>query len=467
MSFHNNYFLARDAFKMHFEYDKQGKIIRKIEHVAGKNPRELYYAYTGGKLQTVRTGADHFAPALEIYQYNARDQREESWHYGAGTEQNHLKYYYVGDRLQGVNNEVIFRDTNGFRRERVLGDEILERYFYAPDYRLLRVEKSGITIDFEHDENGQRKAKFINGQCVESYKWHDLTRMDSCNIQGILLDFLYISDNDRLPSMMLYGDDFYHLLYDQVGSLRVLADDDGNVVKEILYDSFGRILEDTKPEMLVPLGFGGGLHDRDTGWVRMGYRDYDPETGRFTALDPLGYAGGDSDLYGYCLDDPVNLIDPEGLRAGFWSTISDWLVPPAEAATLVTDMDNNTTTFDPRPEDPDGKPFTIETRNKIISSSAPGADDPFETEDVNVIDTVTNHKSFGPDGAYIDTGDPRGRDIHGGGGANEKEAIKARQGWRPTFGCTRGQNKDVIKLADEIRKFQQRHPAAKIPYSRQ
>ncbi len=46
----------------------------------------------------------------------------------------------------------------------------------------------------------------------------------------------------------------------------------------------------------------------------MGYLDYDPETGRFTALDPLGYAGGDSDLYGYCLDDPVNLIDPEGLK---------------------------------------------------------------------------------------------------------------------------------------------------------
>ncbi len=299
MGFHENYFLARDTFKMHFEYDKQGKIIRKIEYVAGKNPRELYYAYTGGKLQTVRTGADHSAPALEIYQYNAHEQREESWHYGAGTEQNHLKYYYVGDRLQGVNNEVIFRNSNGFRHKRVLGDEVLERYFYAPDYRLLRVEKAGITIDFEHDKNGQRKAKFINGQCVESYKWHDLTRMDSCNIQGILLDFLYISDNDRLPSMMLYGDDFYHLLYDQVGSLRVLADDDGNVVKEILYDSFGRILEDTRPEMLVPLGFGGGLHDRDTGWVRMGYRDYDPETGRFTALDPLGYAGGDSDLYGH------------------------------------------------------------------------------------------------------------------------------------------------------------------------
>jgi uncharacterized protein RhaS with RHS repeats len=45
----------------------------------------------------------------------------------------------------------------------------------------------------------------------------------------------------------------------------------------------------------------------------MGWRDYDPETGRFTALDPIGYAGGDSDLYGYCVDDPVNNADQLGL----------------------------------------------------------------------------------------------------------------------------------------------------------
>jgi hypothetical protein len=30
-------------------------------------------------------------------------------------------------------------------------------------------------------------------------------------------------------------------------------------------------------------------------------------------MDPLGYAAGDPDLYGYCLDDPVNAVDPNGL----------------------------------------------------------------------------------------------------------------------------------------------------------
>ena len=70
---------------------------------------------------------------------------------------------------------------------------------------------------------------------------------------------------------------------------------------------------DTNPTFGIPFGFAGGLHDRDTGLVRFGFRDYDPDIGRRTAKDPIGFAGGDTDLYGYVLNDPVNLIDPFGL----------------------------------------------------------------------------------------------------------------------------------------------------------
>jgi RHS repeat-associated protein len=93
----------------------------------------------------------------------------------------------------------------------------------------------------------------------------------------------------------------------------LVADGSGNVVKRISYDSFGNILEDTNPSFKIPFGFAGGLHDHDTGLVRFGYRDYDPEVGRWTAKDPIGFAGGDTDLYGYVLNNPVNLIDTNGL----------------------------------------------------------------------------------------------------------------------------------------------------------
>ncbi len=50
-----------------------------------------------------------------------------------------------------------------------------------------------------------------------------------------------------------------------------------------------------------------------TGLVRFGARDYDPEIGRWTAKDPIGFAGGDTNLFGYVMGDPVNSLDITGL----------------------------------------------------------------------------------------------------------------------------------------------------------
>lgn len=57
----------------------------------------------------------------------------------------------------------------------------------------------------------------------------------------------------------------------------------------------------------------GGIYDQHTKLTRFGVRDYDAETGRWTAKDPILFDGGDTNLYGYVLNDPVNEIDPEGL----------------------------------------------------------------------------------------------------------------------------------------------------------
>jgi RHS repeat-associated protein len=170
----------------------------------------------------------------------------------------------------------------------------------------------GKVIEYVHDPLGRRIAKKVNGTITEKYLWQGMTRLlavyDSSD--SLLMRFEY-ADN-RMPVALNKGGSTYYLTYDQVGSLRVVADASGNVVKRIDYDSFGNILDDTDPTFEVPFGFAGGLHDQDTGLVRFGYRDYDPDTGRWTAKDPIFFAGGDTDLYGYCVSDPINLIDPEG-----------------------------------------------------------------------------------------------------------------------------------------------------------
>ena len=53
-------------------------------------------------------------------------------------------------------------------------------------------------------------------------------------------------------------------------------------------------------------------------------RWYDPNTGRFTQEDPIGYAGG-SNLYAYAGNDPVTYSDPYGLRPGWLAALKKGL----------------------------------------------------------------------------------------------------------------------------------------------
>jgi len=73
-----------------------------------------------------------------------------------------------------------------------------------------------------------------------------------------------------------------------------------------------KVINDTNPGF-QPFAFAGGLYDSDTGLTRFGFRDYDAETGRWTAKDPILFRGGDSNLFGYTGNDPVNWVDPPGL----------------------------------------------------------------------------------------------------------------------------------------------------------
>jgi RHS repeat-associated protein len=103
----------------------------------------------------------------------------------------------------------------------------------------------------------------------------------------------------------------YRLVKDHLGSVRLVVDEaTGAVVQELAYDAWGRVLVDTNPGF-QPFGFAGGLYDPETGLVRFGARDYDPEVGRWTAKDPVRFEGG-VNLYEYGASDPVNRVDPTG-----------------------------------------------------------------------------------------------------------------------------------------------------------
>ena len=55
--------------------------------------------------------------------------------------------------------------------------------------------------------------------------------------------------------------------------------------------------------------------DQEARLSRFGAKDYDASVGRWLSKDPILFEGGDTNLYGYVMQDPVNFIDRSGLSA--------------------------------------------------------------------------------------------------------------------------------------------------------
>ena len=100
---------------------------------------------------------------------------------------------------------------------------------------------------------------------------------------------------------------------DHLGSVREVIDATGSVRARYDYSPWG---ERTKlsGDIDADVGFTGHFTHGASGLVLAPYREYAPELGRWLSRDPIGEVGG-INLYGYCLNDPVNFLDPLGLDA--------------------------------------------------------------------------------------------------------------------------------------------------------
>ena len=289
--------------------DDSGRIETRTETVAGASSLFKYRYDPVGRLLTVtRDGS-----LVEEYRYDSNGNRTYQMNAQLGITGRTFTHSLEDHTLTaGPITYAFDKDDNLAAR---LEDGETTRYTYSATGELLRVTRpDGTVISYVHDPLGRRIDKRVNGTTVEKYLWSGRTTLLAVydGSDNLLQRFVYA--DDRTPVAMTAGGAVYYLAYDQVGSLRLVTGSGGNIVKRIEYDSFGNILSDSNPSFTIPFGFAGGLHDRDTGLVRFGYRDYLPEIGKWTAKDPIDFAGGDSNLFGYVANDPVNLVDPLGLE---------------------------------------------------------------------------------------------------------------------------------------------------------
>jgi RHS repeat-associated protein len=101
-----------------------------------------------------------------------------------------------------------------------------------------------------------------------------------------------------------------NFLSDALGSTMALADSSGAVQTQYSYEPFGKTTASGTSNTNT---FQFASRENDgTGMYYYRARYYNPTLQRFVSEDPLGFGGGDTNLYAHVGNDPTDLIDPSG-----------------------------------------------------------------------------------------------------------------------------------------------------------
>jgi RHS repeat-associated protein len=302
--------------------DKLGRIRQKVETIQGATTTWDYAYDPAGRLDTVdRTPSGGSAVRVADHAYDANGNRlctNETA--GACPAQ---AVYDEQDRLVSdeAGGSYAYTEAGELRRVSEGGTHTLYRTDALGALREVCLASSdpdictgGTEIEYVIDALGRRIGKKVNTTLQKGYLWSDALRVvaELDGTGAVVSRFVY-GTRPNVPEYMVKGGNTYRILTDHLGSVRLVVNAaTGAVAQRIDYDVWGNPTF-TGPADFQPFGFAGGLHDPDTGLVRLGARDYDAGTGRWTSKDPIRFDGLSLNLYSYSLSDSVNLGDPSGL----------------------------------------------------------------------------------------------------------------------------------------------------------
>ena len=136
---------------------------------------------------------------------------------------------------------------------------------------------------------------------------------DLCSSNTLQTRRLYATGVDQLFARISSGGTAAWYLSDYEGSVVGMVNAAGTPQATISYDGFGNVLSNSNSSFTDRYLYTGEQFSNITGLQYNGARYYNPSVGRWTQQDPIGMAGGDTNLYRYAGNDSTNEIDPTGL----------------------------------------------------------------------------------------------------------------------------------------------------------
>ncbi len=190
-------------------------------------------------------------------------------------------------------------------------------------------------VTYKYDALGRRIQKNVN-DTITNYVYDRSSILLEFNAQNILeakyihsdqVDEVMVMERPRSPhTNESFPAQKYYYHHDRLGSVTEVTNLIGDVVQRYVYDSFGNtsiynkdgtaITESSTDYLKTPYTFTGRERDPETGLHYHRARYYNPIAGRWISSDPIGFRGGDTNLYGYVGNIPVNEIDSYGERGG-------------------------------------------------------------------------------------------------------------------------------------------------------
>ena len=300
---------------LQISYDQRdglGRIVQKTESILGGTPDVYHYEYDAvGRLKKVtKNGVER------NYDYDANGNQTAAPNL---VPPNDIATYDDQDRLTRygpVDHTYEYTNAGDLAKKHV--GPATTTYDYDAFGNLRTVHLSdGRVIDYVIDGQNRRIGKKINGALVQGFLYSDQLRIVAeLDGNGDLVSRFVYRGRANVPEYMVRSGVTYRIVTDHLGSVRLVVPVNGPTAgtpaQRIDYDEFG-VATGVSGAGFQPFGFAGGLYDHDTRLVRFVARDYDPSLGRWAARDPILFAGHEANLYGYSLNDSINLRDPSGL----------------------------------------------------------------------------------------------------------------------------------------------------------